>query len=94
MDEIVEPDGNTLLDNSLVLWISEFGNGGAHSTEDLPVVLAGGAGGRLATGRHLERDSYTTNDLYTSILNLFDVPDRSFGLNVDGISHGGIPGLA
>lgn len=93
MEEIVEPDGNTLLDNSLVLWVSEFGNGGAHSTEDLPVVLAGGAGGRLVTGRHLERDTYTTNDLFTSILNMFDVPDRSFGLNVDGISHGGIPGL-
>jgi hypothetical protein len=93
MSAIVEPDGNTLLDNSVVLWVSEFGNGGAHSTEDLPVVLAGGAGGRLVGGRHLERDSYTTNDLYTSILNLFDVPDRSFGLNVDGIGHGGIPGI-
>ena len=94
MASIVEPDGNTLLDNSLVLWTSEFGNGGSHSTENLPVVLAGSAGGRLATGRHLARDGYTTNDLFTSLLNLFDVPDRSFGLDVDGIAHGGVPGLA
>ena len=40
MDAVLEPNGKTLLDNSLVLWISEFGDGGAHSTNNLPVVLA------------------------------------------------------
>ncbi len=95
MSEIVEPDGRTLLDNSLVLWISEFGNGGGHSTEDLPVVLAGSAGGRLPMGRHLSRPGLTTGDLYTSILRLFDVPADTFGLTVDtDLQHGGVPGIA
>lgn len=94
MRAIVEPDGGTLLDNSVVLWISEFGAGSAHSTENLPVVMAGKAGGRLMTGRHLARGGLTTGDLYTSILRLFDVPADSFGLAVDSdLQHGGVPGL-
>jgi hypothetical protein len=95
MTEIEEPDGNTLLDNSVVLWISEFGNGGSHATTSLPVVLAGSAGGRLATGRHLARAGLTTGDLFTSILRLFDVPAEGFGLAVDSdLQNGGVPGIA
>ncbi len=78
MDQVNEGDG-TMLDNSLVLWISEFGNGGVHSTANLPVVLAGGLGGKLKTGRHLAFAGRSHNDLYTTILNLFDQPDTSFG---------------
>lgn len=94
MRSVVEPDGTTLLDNSVVLWISEFGNGGAHSTSDLPVVLAGRAGGALRTGRHLARPDRTTGDLYTSILQLFGVDEGSFGFAGDSdLQHGGLGGL-
>jgi hypothetical protein len=80
MDAVVEADGNTLLDNSLVLWISEFGNGGAHDTRNLPVVLAGGLGGRVRTGRHLDMSGRTTGDLFTTLLQLYGYDDASFGL--------------
>ena len=94
MDAIVEPNGMTLLDNSLVLWISEFGTGQSHDTMNLPVVLAGSAQGRLLTDRHLARDGATTGDLFTSILQAFDRPDTSFGYNeVAGLNSGGITGL-
>lgn len=95
MSEIEEPGGNTLLDNSVVLWISEFGSGASHATDSLPVVLAGSAGGRLPTGRHLARPGATTGDLFTSILRLFDVPAEGFGLAVDSdLQNGGIDGIA
>ena len=47
------PDGaGTLLDNSLVYFGSEMAEG-YHTNNNMPVVLAGKAGGKIATGRHL-----------------------------------------
>ena len=49
------PDGEgTLLDNSLLLYGGGLSNGNEHSHINLPLVLAGGAAGRLEGGRHLE----------------------------------------
>ncbi len=94
MDAVVEPNGLTLLDNSLVLWISEFGNGQTHDPTNLPVVLAGGAQGRIATDRHLARNGATTGDLFTSILHAFGVMDSSFGYTGEpGLQNGPIAGL-
>ena len=39
--------GGTLLDNTIVLWMSEFSNGWAHYGNHLPVVIAGGGAGLL-----------------------------------------------
>jgi hypothetical protein len=94
MDQIVEPNGLTLLDNSIVLWISEFGMGQSHDPSDLPVVIGGGGQGKIQTNRHLVREGYTTNDLFTSILHAFDQPDTSFGYTGDSsFNKGGVPGL-
>jgi hypothetical protein len=49
------PDGDgTLLDHSLVLYGSSLSDGNQHNFSPLPIVLAGGASGRLAGGRHLQ----------------------------------------
>lgn len=51
MDAIVDPDGRTMLDNSVVFWGNELGHGQAwHRTENMPVLIAGSAGGKLRTG--------------------------------------------
>lgn len=48
------PDGeSTLLDNSMVLYGSGLGDGNRHNHDDLPVLLAGRAGGMIDPGRHL-----------------------------------------
>jgi hypothetical protein len=80
MDAVVEADGNTLLDNSLVMWITEFGDASSHSTGNLPIVLAGGLGGRVQMGRHLNFNNRTTGDLFTTFLQLFGYDDSSFGM--------------
>lgn len=94
------PDGDgSLLDSSLVVWVSEFGDGAGHGADNIPVVLAGNVGGALQTGRHLQfpgrfanpDTGYSTNDLLVSILNLFGYDDDSFGYA--GICRGALPGL-
>jgi hypothetical protein len=89
------PEGNgTMLDNSLVMWITEFGDGASHNTNGIPVVLAGGLGGALKTDRFLNFAPGTTsnNRLFVSIMKLFGMPDNSFGQGPR--NTGTLPGLA
>jgi hypothetical protein len=47
-------EGNgTLLDHSLLLYGSGMGNGNQHDHDNLPILLAGGAAGRMRGGRHI-----------------------------------------
>ena len=49
------PDGDgTLLDHSLVLYGSGMGNPNIHDHVNLPILLAGGAAGRVKGGRHIK----------------------------------------
>lgn len=75
---VPEGDG-TMLDNTLVLWGQEISRGNSHSLEDMPFILAGGAGGALRTGRYLRYDSVPHNNLLVSVLNALDIDDVSFG---------------
>jgi hypothetical protein len=87
------PDGDgSLLDSTLVVWASELGDGHAHNTFDIPIVLAGNVCGALETGRHLEAYGRSTNDLLVSILNLFGYDDQTFGWAE--MCDGPLPGLA
>jgi hypothetical protein len=48
------PEGDrTVLDNSCLMWLSNMWIGRAHDNSRLPLVLAGGLGGTLQTGRTL-----------------------------------------
>jgi len=99
------PEGNgTMLDNSLILYTSEFSNGSFHSVNDMPLIMAGSAGNYFRTGRHINCNKSTaplgyhsntgTHNLYTSILNAFGFPDTHFGLDDPGLGFKGpIPGL-
>jgi hypothetical protein len=59
LDAIPEGTG-TLLDNTIILWVSELSDGG-HGHDPLPVVILGG-GSRFRTGRYLHypRSTLTT----------------------------------
>ena len=64
------PDGErSLLDNLMILYGSGLGDANRHDHHDLPVVLAGGAGGTLSTGRHIKLEEETPmNNLFLSML--------------------------
>lgn len=75
------PDGNgTLLDHSMVLYGSGMSNSNQHDHDPLPLLLAGGASGRLAGGRHIRAGEGTPmSNLLYSILDKLDVPVDGFG---------------
>ncbi len=75
---IPEGDG-TVLDHTLILWCSDIAQGQTHSREDMPYVLAGGAGGALQMGRYKKFSGDPHNNLLISICNAMDVPVSTFG---------------
>jgi hypothetical protein len=80
----------TLLDNSMILYGSSIGDGNVHTHDKLPLVLAGGGGGKIKGGRHLKYSNETPmNNLLLSML------DKQ-GINVEqfGDSTGKIKGLS
>jgi len=78
----IDEGGSRLLDNTLVLWMSEFGDAAAHWTGNMPVVMAGGVG--LRTGQHMRFTGRTTNDLFSAVLGMFGFEDTRFGLQRGG----------
>jgi hypothetical protein len=52
LESISEGDG-TVLDNALYLYGSGMGNPNIHNHVDLPIVVAGGAAGKVKGGRHI-----------------------------------------
>jgi hypothetical protein len=76
--DMKEGDGS-VLDNSMILFGAGLRDGNAHSPHNLPIVVAGRGGGRLATGQHLvyEKDSPLSN-LYVSMLDAFGTPVERF----------------
>jgi len=52
MDQIVESDGSTLLDNTIFTYGSGLGDGSTHQYHDLPIIIAGSGRGSLRTGQH------------------------------------------
>lgn len=92
-------DGGTMLDNTCVLWMSEFGNGQGHNTRKLHIVLAGQTGGitgrclSLGSGGDYTNSEYAHNQVFVSLLNAFGFSDNTFGWQASGVPSGGIPGL-
>jgi Protein of unknown function (DUF1552) len=53
LDSIVEADGRTVLDNSVILYTNELSNGRAHSFMDLPYIIAGSGNGYFKQGEYV-----------------------------------------
>jgi hypothetical protein len=81
--EMKEGD-TTVLDNSCLMFISNMWSGSQHDSGKLPVLLVGGLGGKLSTGRVLD---YTGRgdehrkmcSLYLSLMNRMGVKAERFG---------------
>jgi len=75
------PDGDgNLLDHSVVLWGSAMSDANQHNHGPLPIVLAGGASGRLKGGRHLRNPKDTTmSNLLLALLGKLNIEVDHFG---------------
>lgn len=73
-----EGDG-TVLDHSMILLGAGLRDGDRHDPHNLPLVLGGRGGGRLATGQHLvyAKDTQLAN-LYVAMLDAFGTPVDRF----------------
>ncbi|HET6426174.1 MAG TPA: hypothetical protein VFG20_20960, partial [Planctomycetaceae bacterium] len=79
------PEGTgTVLDNACLMFVSNMWSGSRHDSTKLPLLLVGGLGGTLPTGRVLD---FTDQDeenrklcsLYLSLAQKMKLPLRSFG---------------
>jgi hypothetical protein len=77
MRDTKDVDGKSLLHNSMIVYGSGLSNGQRHSHEDLPVILAGHAGGKLKPGQ-LVRPSgdVPMTNLFLSMLDIMGVPHQ------------------
>jgi Protein of unknown function (DUF1552) len=75
------PDGDgNLLDNSIILFGSNMSNSNLHNHFPLPNLVAGGACGKLAGGRHLRYDDHTPiANLLLTMLDKSGIPQDGLG---------------
>jgi len=86
------PDGDgSLLDHVMIVYGAGMGDSNLHAPGNLPVMIAGGAAGRIKTGRHVKYQAGTPMaNLHLRMLDIFGVRTERFG----GDSTGPIEQLA
>ena len=79
--DALEEGSSTLLDHSLIMYGSNLSVPTSHSQRDLPILLAGGAAGRVAGGRYIAYPGDTTplTNLYLTMLDKVGVPTEKLG---------------
>jgi Protein of unknown function (DUF1552) len=78
MKETPDGEGN-LLDNTLLAYGGGISDGNRHNHNDLPVLVAGHARGRVLTGRHVEFEQDTP------LMNLFIAMLQSAGIQQESL---------
>jgi hypothetical protein len=80
MKQAKDLDGNSILDNSMVLFGSGLCDGNRHTHSNLPIILAGRGGGTLNPGRIVKLDATPATNLFLSMTDRLGVPPlESFG---------------
>jgi hypothetical protein len=83
LDSMKEGDG-TVLDHSCLMFISSMWSGSKHDSSKVPLLLAGGLGGTLQTGRVMDYTQKSDEDrklcsLYLSLMDRMNVKLDHFG---------------
>jgi hypothetical protein len=90
LDKTKDFDGNSLLQNSVVLYGSGNSDANRHTHVNLPVILAGGAGGTLKPGRFVKSGGVPMSNLLLSIADRLGAK----GVERHGDSTGRFEGIA
>jgi hypothetical protein len=78
LDAIKEGEG-TVLDNSLIMAFSDTGYAKIHSIENIPMFLAGRAGGRHKAGQHIHSTGESVTRVSLTAMRLVGAPVGEFG---------------
>ena len=66
LSSFTTPTG-TLLDDGVAIWLNDLADGPPHGSNNVPWVLAGGAGGKLKTGNFVKGKTYTINKVHNTV---------------------------
>ena len=78
-------EGENLLDNSMLVFTSEMGEGDAHSQRGMPLVLAGGGAGQLDPGNHyVFENEEPLADFHITMMQAMGASVSTFGENGTG----------
>ena len=78
----IQEGSRTLLDNSMVLHCSSMMAGAKHDNDQLPVIMIGGAGGRIQSGRVVDYKDNPDRQLcrlFMSMMDKMNVHPKTFG---------------
>jgi hypothetical protein len=77
---MTDGNGQSVLDNAMILLAGGMRDGNAHSPFNLPVVLGGKGGGTIVTGQHRKYETRTPLcNLHLALLRRMGVPAVKFG---------------
>ena len=80
--DAIQEGPRTLLDNTMLLHCSSMMAGAKHDNDQLPVIMLGGAGGRIRGGRILDYKDKPERQLcrlFMSLMDKMDVHPKTFG---------------
>jgi len=84
-----DADGSSVLDNSMIVYGCGNGDGNRHNHDNLPVILAGGAGGSLESNRYVKMGGKPMSNLFLNMLDHLGVQ----GVERFGDSTGRLEGV-
>jgi hypothetical protein len=84
-------DGNSVLDNTIILHVSDMADARAHTGENAPFMLAGGGNGTLTTGRSLNLNGVDYRNLLDTVAQAAGVDITASGY--PGYGSGTISGI-
>src|SRR5688572_6407755 len=80
LESTKDVDGNSLLQNTIILYGSGNADGNRHTHSNLPLILAGAGGGAFHSGRYIRHRSQPMTNLLVSIAHQMGVQDlENFG---------------
>jgi hypothetical protein len=83
MDSVTESNGKTLLDNSMLYAgneLSDPGHGKFH-LQNMPIITAGGAGGKLITGQYIDYGKRLLNNMLVTIFSVMGLAPADYERN-------------
>jgi hypothetical protein len=84
-----DPDGNSILDNSMIVYGAGLADGNSHTHHDLPTLIAGTGGKFIKAGRRVAyRKETPMCNLFLTMMDRMGCPVEHFG---DSTGH--LPGL-
>ncbi len=79
LEQTKDIDGRSVLHNSMIVYGCGNSDGNRHTHDNLPIILAGGGGGTLKTGRYAKLGSQPMSNLFLSMNDRMGVKSERIG---------------